>query len=119
MSKSTLFLLYLIVFHAAWTIWLVVGYPRLKLGEDTLLCALINLAIRSKGRRPLCSLWNGERLDYIEARKQMYIPLYPEAVKCMTAYQILERYYFGQGKLTLELKLFSKTTYQITDTRNY
>jgi hypothetical protein len=36
------------VFHAAWTIWLVVGYPRLTLGEDTLLCALINLAIRAK-----------------------------------------------------------------------
>lgn len=48
MRKSTLFLLYLIVFHAAWTIWLLVGYPRLRtLGEDTLLYALINLAIRA------------------------------------------------------------------------
>ncbi len=29
-----------------------------------------------KGARPLCSLWKGERLGYIEARKRIYAPLY-------------------------------------------
>lgn len=33
-----------------------------------------------KGRIPICSLWEGRRLDYIEARKQIYIPLYWKAV---------------------------------------
>jgi len=32
-----------------------------------------------KGREPICSLWNGKRLSYIEARKQIYIPLYWKA----------------------------------------
>lgn len=54
-----------------------------------------------KGRKPLCSLWNGHRLNYIEARKQIYIPLYQESVKRTTAYQTLERLYRERGRLTL------------------
>ena len=54
-----------------------------------------------KGRKPLCSLWNGNRLGYIEARKQIYIPLYQNAVKQTTAYQKLEHLYLEQGHLTL------------------
>jgi len=54
-----------------------------------------------RGRKPLCSVWNGKRLQYIEARKQIYIPLYQHAVKPTTAYQILERLYLEQGQLTL------------------
>jgi membrane protease YdiL (CAAX protease family) len=43
----TPFLIYLILFHAAWTIWVLVGYPRLRtLGEQTLLYASLNLAVR-------------------------------------------------------------------------
>lgn len=34
-----------------------------------------------KGRKPLCSWWNGEALDYIEARKRIYVPLYIEVVR--------------------------------------
>jgi len=33
-----------------------------------------------KGRTPICSIWEGRKLDYIEARKQIYIPLYWRAV---------------------------------------
>lgn len=54
-----------------------------------------------KGRKPLCSLWDGKRLDYIEARKQIYAPLYQQAVKQTTAYETLERLYLEQGQLTL------------------
>lgn len=54
-----------------------------------------------KGSKPLCSLWNGNRLQYIEARKQIYIPLYQHAVKRTTAYQTLERLYVEQRQLTL------------------
>lgn len=33
-----------------------------------------------KGRRPLYSFWDGQKLGYIEARKQIYVPLYTQAV---------------------------------------
>lgn len=34
-----------------------------------------------RGAIPLCSLWGSERLGYIDARKQIYVPLYAEAVQ--------------------------------------
>ena len=41
------FVIYLIIFHAAWATWVLIGYPRLKyVGEQTLAYALINLTIR-------------------------------------------------------------------------
>lgn len=33
-----------------------------------------------RGAVPLYSLWNGEKLGYIEARKKIYVPLYRRAV---------------------------------------
>ena len=33
-----------------------------------------------KGKKPLFSLWKGDRLGYIEARKRIYVPLYANAV---------------------------------------
>jgi len=41
------FVTYLILFHAAWTAWVLLGYPHLRaLGEHTLGYALINAGIR-------------------------------------------------------------------------
>jgi hypothetical protein len=34
-----------------------------------------------KGARPLFSLWAGEHLNYVTARKRIYIPLYVQAVR--------------------------------------
>ncbi len=34
-----------------------------------------------RGARPLYSLWAGDKLDYITARKRIYIPLYAQAVR--------------------------------------
>ena len=34
-----------------------------------------------KGARPLHALWAGEELDYIAARRRIYIPLYAQAVR--------------------------------------
>lgn len=39
-----------------------------------------------KGAKPLCSLWDGKRLSYIEARKVIYAPLYARAVVKTKAY---------------------------------
>jgi Domain of unknown function (DUF4326) len=54
-----------------------------------------------KGRRPLCSLWNGQRLDYIAARKQIYLPLYQNAVAQTSAYRQLEQIYHRNQSITL------------------
>ena len=42
-----MFVAYLIIFNASWTIWVLIGYPRLRtVGEQSLLYALINITVR-------------------------------------------------------------------------
>lgn len=43
-----------------------------------------------KGSVPLCSYWAGEKLNYIDARKKIYIPLYSAAVKKSAAFATLK-----------------------------
>lgn len=43
-----------------------------------------------KGAIPLYSLWNGEKLDYISARKKIYIPLYSKLARATIGYKKLE-----------------------------
>lgn len=46
-TRKIPFVVYLILFHATWTAWVYLGYPRLRtLGEKTLLYALVNVSIR-------------------------------------------------------------------------
>ncbi len=52
-------------------------------------------------RKPLCSLWDGQCLDYIAARKKIYVPLYQQAVRHTRAYEMLERLYLEEGQLIL------------------
>lgn len=54
-----------------------------------------------KGAVPEFSLWNGERLDYISARKKIYIPLYREAVRKSEAYKKLLSLYKESGNMVL------------------
>lgn len=44
-----------------------------------------------KGAAPLYSYWDGQKLDYIEARKQIYIPLYAKAVQESSAFEQLKK----------------------------
>lgn len=46
-----------------------------------------------KGVKPLYSYWNGEKLNYVEARKKIYVPLYSKAVIQSEAYKQLREYY--------------------------
>ena len=46
-----------------------------------------------KGAKPEYSFWDGQKLKYIEARKQIYIPLYAEAVRKTEAFRILIQIY--------------------------
>lgn len=43
-----------------------------------------------KGSKPLYSWWDGQKLDYIEARKKIYSPLYAKAVIKTSAFQTLK-----------------------------
>lgn len=54
-----------------------------------------------KGKVPEYSFWNGEKLNYIEARKRIYIPLYASAVKNSQAFLQLEEIYLKNKVLTL------------------
>jgi hypothetical protein len=54
-----------------------------------------------KGKKPLYSYWDGERLLYIEARKKIYAPLYAEAVEKNDAYKQLEEEYKKAGEIWL------------------
>jgi len=46
-----------------------------------------------KGRIPCFSLWNGEKLGYVEARKKIYIPIYMELVAETDSFKQLEQIY--------------------------
>lgn len=54
-----------------------------------------------KNAKPLYSLWDGEKLDYIEARKKIYIPLYRDAVKDRLAFKKLKNLYEIHGTIGL------------------
>jgi hypothetical protein len=54
-----------------------------------------------RGTKPLYSLWAGERLDYVTARKRIYIPLYARAVVTTPAFGRLLARYRNTGAVTL------------------
>lgn len=54
-----------------------------------------------KGRKPEFSWWRGESLDYITARKEIYVPLYLNAVKETEAWARLFRLYQKEKCLVL------------------
>jgi hypothetical protein len=46
-----------------------------------------------RGVKPLYSLWKGRKLGYIEARKEIYAPLYAEAVQKTDGFKALQKKY--------------------------
>ena len=44
-----------------------------------------------KGSKPLCSLWDGKKLGYNEARRAIYAPLYAAAVAKTDAFSLLKK----------------------------
>lgn len=56
---------------------------------------------KGKGRVPSYTWWSGEKLDYIAARKRVYIPLYAHAVAKSPAFSQLLALYRAQGHVTL------------------
>lgn len=54
-----------------------------------------------KGKIPVYSFWNGEKLNYIEARKQIYLPLYQKAVIETDSFKKLKDVYKKEECITL------------------
>lgn len=54
-----------------------------------------------KGKKPAFSLWDGERLGYIEARKAIYAPLYAEAVQKTKGWERLKSMFEENETLVL------------------
>lgn len=54
-----------------------------------------------KGAIPLCSIWNGKRLDYIEAREKIYVPLYVREVAKTSAFRMLQSLYKVEKNIVL------------------
>lgn len=56
-----------------------------------------------KGAKPAYSLWAGERLDYITARRRIYVPLYTQAVRmhALAAFGALKLEHAKYGDIVL------------------
>jgi hypothetical protein len=54
-----------------------------------------------KDAKPLYSYWDGEKLDYPQARRKIYIPLYANAVQSTDAFRRLKMIYAMEGDITL------------------
>ena len=50
-----------------------------------------------KGAIPQYSFWNGQKLDYISARKQIYIPIYKNAAISSGWFDKLQDLYYSNG----------------------
>lgn len=75
----------------AWWAWAQKGWDKKRADRYPM----------GKGRKPLCSYWNSEKLGYIEARKRIYGPLYARAVMQNPAWQKLCWLYKNNEKLYL------------------
>jgi len=71
-----------------------------------------------RGAVPLCGLWNGERLGYVESRKVVYGPLYVKAVLKTEGWQTLKDIYEQEEEIWLRDWDGRKTTQTMTEVLN-
>jgi hypothetical protein len=64
-----------------------------------------------KGAIPLFSYWNGKRLDYIQARKQIYIPEYIKNVSTTNDFKLLASLYHSITEANRDLILLDYDAY--------
>lgn len=56
---------------------------------------------RGRGKAPAYSYWNGQKLDYISARKMIYCPLYAQKVVETEAFKQLQQLYLNNNVIYL------------------
>lgn len=64
-----------------------------------------------KGAIPLLSYWNGKHLDYIQARKQIYIPEYIKNVSITNDFKLLVSLYHSISEANRDLILLDYDAY--------
>jgi hypothetical protein len=64
-----------------------------------------------KGAIPLFSYWNGKHLDYIQARKQIYIPEYIKNVSITNDFKLLASLYYSISEANRDLILLDYDAY--------
>jgi hypothetical protein len=57
---------------------------------------------KGRGAKPLYSLWDGQKLGYVEARKKIYLPIYSEAVRNTDAFSKLKEAFDSSDVLVLQ-----------------
>ncbi len=67
-----------------------------------------------KGSKPLYSIWQGKRLDYIQARKQIYAPEYARNVRATGSFNRLEALHQSCYEQNRELILLDYDAYDHT-----
>ena len=83
-----------------WWEWAQRGWGRsyeeyVSLGKQSLRYPMGKDPVSGRSRRPLYSYWKGEHLDYVAARRRIYVPLYARAVTRTEAWQRLREVYDG------------------------
>lgn len=94
-----------------WWDWAKTGWDTtfaeyLAIDKATLRYPLGKDPVTGKGFRPEYMYWKGERLSYIQARKDVYIPLYQQAVLKTQAWDRLVELYEQSHEKGLGIKLF-------------
>ena len=68
-----------------------------------------------KGAIPEYSFWNSEKLGYIDARKQIYIPIYSRQVKLTQAFSHLKTVYQSCKDSNIDMYLVDFDAYNHID----
>lgn len=62
-----------------------------------------------RGARPVCSLWAGDELNYVAARRRIYIPLYAQAVRMEQLklfHGLRQQAYAGSGLVIIDFDAY-------------
>jgi len=57
---------------------------------------------KGRGAKPLYSLWDGQKLGYVEARKKIYLPVYSGVVRNTSAFSKLQDAFDSSDVLVLQ-----------------
>ena len=90
--------------NATWELWRGKGWSDIKAHRYPM----------GKGAIPLFSYWNGERLNYIQARKKIYIPEYAKNVIHTDSFKRLSKLYQQKNIILLDYDAYDNEALGMT-----
>ena len=91
--------------NQSWREWSRQGWPTSSEEYVATDVSLLRYPL-GKGKRPVYTYWNGAHLSYIEARKQIYVPLYQRAVRDTESWRRLRELYEEQRAYGSGVRMF-------------